>query len=211
MEFSSTPQLIVAITISAYWACVFAMTLRSWVKFKVPSGSLPKTKLEKRMWMIWVPTITAWIALSWKSISQITQALETSGNTGFGTAWSIVMWGAAIVAVFAFIATTQCWMKMGQNWSMAVRPDKETELITDGMFSRVRHPIYSLSLLLMICTLTVITNWGMAIVATSHCSLLILKSWNEEKYLTKTHGQQYREYLLQTNRFIPVGSFANRV
>ena len=88
---------------------------------------------------------------------------------------------------------------------MAVEPGKETKLITDGPFSSVRHPIYALSLMLMISSLFVVTNIPMIVVAGLHCGLLVIKSWNEERYLTRLHGQQYTDYLNRTNRFLPVG------
>lgn len=90
---------------------------------------------------------------------------------------------------------------------MAVRPDKQTELITTGPFSRVRHPIYALSLVLMVCTLVVAGSWRMAIVASLHISLLVLKSINEERYLITLHGTTYQEYLDRTRRFMPCGMF----
>ena len=196
-----SPQTIVAAVISTYWTCVVLMSARSWLKFGVPSGSLPKTRLEKRMWMIWVPTIVAWVALSWRTGGEAIWA----GQLGVGVKWLF-----AIAAVVAFLLTVSCWLKMGRNWSMAVRPDKKTDLITDGVFSNVRHPIYALSLALMICTVIVVQSWAMLIVGFIHCSMLVLKSLNEEQYLTQMHGQEYISYLARTNRFIPFRAFAGR-
>ena len=47
---------------------------------------------------------------------------------------------------------------MGTAWTMAVTPDRNTDLITDGPFARVRHPIYGFSLLLMACTVVVVAT-----------------------------------------------------
>lgn len=203
MTWSDIPQTVVAATVTMYWICVFSMVVRSWARFRVTSGSLPKTALEKRMWILWVPTIAAWIALAWNSSNLVTSALQSESYLVY-QCWSVLTWVAAVSTVTAFVLTTRCWLSMGSNWTMAVRPDKETRLITDGPFATVRHPIYSLSLLLMISTLIAVTNWWMLLVAVIHCSMLVLKSWNEEQYLTRTHGQQYLEYLKQTNRFVPV-------
>ena len=200
MACSDLPQVIVATTVTSYWICVFAMVVRSWAKFRVSSGSLPKTRLEKRMWILWVPTITAWIVLAWNSTNWITDLLSGQASAG-STIWLMITWLAAASAVIAFFLTTRCWMSMGRNWSMAVTPDKNTSLITDGPFSAVRHPIDALSLLLMISSLLVVTNPWMLLVAIIHCSMLLLKSWNEEHYLTQVHGNEYLNYLNQTNRF----------
>jgi protein-S-isoprenylcysteine O-methyltransferase Ste14 len=202
MAWSDLPQAIVAATVTSYWICVFAMVVRSWAKFRVSSGSLPKTRLEKRMWILWVPTIIAWIWLAWNSSNWIADLLREQATAG-SMVWSVIVWMAAVSAVSAFFLTTRCWMSMGRNWSMAVTPDKNTTLITDGPFSAVRHPIYALSLLLIISSLIVVTNPWMLLVAISHCSMLILKAWNEERYLTQMHGREYLNYLSRTNRFFP--------
>ena len=204
MNWSELPQFTVASMVTLYWTCVIAMVARSWSKFKVSSGSMPKTRLEKRMWILWVPTIIAWNLLAWNSSNTITVTLAENGNSGLATAWFLILCLAALTACAAFFTTTRCWLGMGRNWSMAVTPTKQTQLITDGVFSKVRHPIYALSLMLMVSTMVVIANWMMLIVGTVHCTLLVLKAWNEERYLTQAHGSQYEEYRRTTNRFIPV-------
>ena len=203
MDWSEVPQITVASIVTMYWTSVMAMVARSWSKFRVSSGSIPKTGLEKRMWIIWVPTIVAWNLLAWNSTNIITGKLMTRGTGVLANLWFVILCLAAIAACFAFLTTTRCWFGMGRNWSMAVTPKKETQLITDGVFSNVRHPIYALSLMLMFSTMVVIANWMMLAVGIIHCSLLVLKAWNEERYLTEAHGSQYEEYRLKTNRFIP--------
>lgn len=199
MEILKYAQIIVAATVSLYWFCVAVMVIRSRKKNRV--GSIPKTKLERAMWMLWVPTIIGWIALTWNSDNLIYSTINSQTASSFWLAAIVV---AAATAVLAFALTTRCWMKMGQDWSMAVEPGKETRLITDGPFSSVRHPIYALSLLLMISSLFVVINVPMVVVAVIHCSLLVVKSWNEERYLTNLHGKEYVDYLNRTNRFVPL-------
>ena len=202
MEILTIAQWVVASTVSLYWFCVAVMVIRSRRKFRVASGALPKTKFEKKMWMIWAPTIVAWIALAWSSDNAVASILPTGSLAS--SIWITTTVLAATLCVLSYFFTTRCWMKMGQDWSMAVEPDKETKLITDGPFSSVRHPIYALSLALMISSVFVVTNVPMLIVAAIHCSLLVIKSWNEERYLTQLHGQEYVDYLNRTNRFVPI-------
>ena len=201
MEVLKTAQIVVASTVTIYWVCVVVMVIRSRRKYRVASGSIPKTRLERAMWLLWVPTIIAWIILAWNSDNLLYGRLQ---NAFFESSWFALVAIASICCVIAFALTTRCWMKMGKDWSMAVEPGKETKLITDGPFSSVRHPIYALSLMLMISTVLVVTSIPMMFVAALHCGLLVMKSWNEERYLTRLHGQQYVDYLNRTNRFVPV-------
>ncbi len=192
------PVTIVAATVFTYWLCVFLMVARSWVKFRGPAGALPKTRLERRMWIAWVPNTAAWIALPWATWGR-------SGNwlVADTPLWNAAGWPAAIVALAAFWLTTRCWFAMGSNWTMAVNPKKKTELLTGGAFGVVRHPIYALSLLLMACTMIAVPVWPMWLVGMIHAAMILTKAVSEERYLRQVHGPSYEQYCRRTNRFVP--------
>lgn len=195
---STWPVGIVAATVSAYWFCVFVMVARSWVKFRGPAGALPKTRLERRMWIVWVPNTAAWVALPWV-------VWNRAEHWFFGESWfwTTIRWPAAILAILAFWLTTRCWLAMGSNWTMAVNPKKKTTLLTRGAFGVVRHPIYALSLSLMACTMTAIPAWPIWLVGAVHIAMISTKAVSEERYLRQLHGSPYDQYCRQTDRFLP--------
>jgi protein-S-isoprenylcysteine O-methyltransferase Ste14 len=86
---------------------------------------------------------------------------------------------------------------------LAVSETQTSALITDGLFARVRHPIYALQMLLMLCSAIIIATVPMLIVAIVHCCLMNLKARNEERHLRKSHGAAYEAYLRRTGRFFP--------
>ena len=92
---------------------------------------------------------------------------------------------------------------------MGVSETQKTELITDGVFAYVRHPIYALSMLLMICSVIVVPTLPMLVIAVVHIVLMNIKAHNEERYLLKVHGEQYQRYLQRTSRFFP-GSVSHK-
>ena len=92
---------------------------------------------------------------------------------------------------------------MGRNWRVGVNAGEDTKLITDGPFHRVRHPIYALSILMMIATFLTVPTLPMLIVAVLHIGLMNLKARNEEAWLEQRHGPAYGRYLLHSSRFIP--------
>jgi hypothetical protein len=210
MSSIQIPQGIVAIVVTMYWTCVIGMSVRSRLALRVPSGSLPKTGIERLMWLIWIPTIAGWIALVWRWENQVWPIIAQAESGIAERLYAGMSWSAAMVALIAFLLTVRCWLAMGRNWSMAVRPDKETQLITSGAFAYVRHPIYALSLALMTCTMIVVGNWKIATVALVHITMLLIKAIIEEKYLRLKHGQPYLEYLSRTNRFVPTRVFSKR-
>ncbi len=92
---------------------------------------------------------------------------------------------------------------MGRDWRMAVDSDPAQRLITDGMFARVRHPIYSFSILLMVCTMVIVPTPLILVLGSVHIGLMIVKAHNEERHLLGIHGESYARYLAQTGRFLP--------
>ena len=109
----------------------------------------------------------------------------------------------AIVAVASLAATIKCWARMGNDWRMAVTDEENQPLITDGMFRRIRHPIYAFSMLLMLCTMLIVPTLPMLVFGVIQIGLWLLKARNEERHLLASHGEAYARYLASTGRFVP--------
>src|SRR4029079_13916373 len=100
-------------------------------------------------------------------------------------------------------ASVKSWVRMGKDWRMDVSVERKQPLITDGLFRYVRHPIYAFQVLLMLCTLVVLPNVPMLIVATVHIAIMNYKARTEEQHLLRTHGDDYARYIARTGRFFP--------
>jgi protein-S-isoprenylcysteine O-methyltransferase Ste14 len=92
---------------------------------------------------------------------------------------------------------------MGKDWRMAVTDEKDGVLITDGMFSRMRHPIYAFSILLMLATMVIVPTVPMLALGAVHVLLMVVKAHNEERHMLALHGDAYARYLAATGRFLP--------
>jgi protein-S-isoprenylcysteine O-methyltransferase Ste14 len=195
------PLHILALTISAYWIGVGAMVVRVRRHARRNPGLVPEQSREKAMWLVWVPLVVLWIALPWLAISRGESWLGLPAPAREG-ALLAVRWIAAVVAVGCFLATARCWQRMGDNWGMGVT-SRETTLITDGPFARIRHPIYAFSILLMLCSAVVLPTPPMIAIALIHVVLMVLKARNEEAHLASVHGDAYARYMARTGRFVP--------
>lgn len=197
------PQLLAVAAVWAYWSSVLAMVWRSHRRYGTAAGAVPQTGKERVMWLLWVPAIVLWqVVPTWANISPFSFFAAPAVLTE--SAWAQpIRWTAVAFAWGAYLATARCWFFMGANWSMAVVPKKGTDLITGGAFSRVRHPIYTLSLGLMATTLVVAPSPATAVLALIHWGMLTMKTVSEEKYLVQVHGEQYEDYQQRSGRFLP--------
>ena len=199
---SRIPFTLVMLTVWCYWTSVVLMILRSRLKLRSASGALPRSTLERGLWLFWVPIVIAW---------QVLPDMAFTSSYPFLRApqWIvehppvIVNWLAVVAAVTSYVLTVPCWLAMGSNWSLAVVPGKQTSLITDGFYARVRHPIYALGLLLMGATVVVAPSPAVLLVGLGHLSMVLLKAANEERFLRDQHGQRYLDYCQRTGRFLP--------
>jgi protein-S-isoprenylcysteine O-methyltransferase Ste14 len=110
-----------------------------------------------------------------------------------------------IVGVIVFVLAMSIHMKCHMVHKQA---DQESEkidrLVTTGIFSRLRHPMYA-SLILVIIGMTVATGVAIMFIPASILSLLtVLTALREEEFLIRKFGDQYRDYMKQVpHRFIP--------
>ena len=197
------PALVLTATVWAYWIAVGAMVLRARRRTRDLAGLVPQQALERRMWLVWVPLVGAWMTLPWLAQTRARAPWAIPPSVWDLPSYGLLRWFAAVVAVACLVLTAKCWMRMGTDWRMAVSEDQKSPLITDGLFARVRHPIYALSILLMLMTAIIVPTPLMIAIAAVHICLMVLKARNEERHLLKMHGDDYARYLRQTGRFVP--------
>ena len=202
------PLLVVALTISAYWLRVGAMVVRARRKQHHDVGVIPERSAERALWLILVPVIACWCALPWLGLTHEHGAFAVPAFARDTPAYAAVRWLAAAAAVLCLVLTIQCWRRMGRDWRMDIS-DRNTSLITDGLFARIRHPIYAFSIALMLATAVVLPSLPMLVVAALHVVLMNVKARSEEAHLARMHGDAYRRYVERTGRFVPRGAARN--
>jgi protein-S-isoprenylcysteine O-methyltransferase Ste14 len=203
MMIQDIPGAILAATIWTYWFGVGLMVFRVHRKSRRLGGLVPEQSVERLMWLIWVPLVTAWLMLPYLALVRRSPWLHTPAFALADPAYVGLRWVAAAVALLCLLLTAWCWARMDADWSMAVSEQTRGELISDGLFSRVRHPIYALSVTLMLCSAVIVATPPMLAIAAIHIVLMHLKARNEERHMLKMHGDAYALYLRRTGRFVP--------
>jgi protein-S-isoprenylcysteine O-methyltransferase Ste14 len=196
------PLGVLTATVWTYWFCVGFMIVRIRRKSRKLVGLVPEQTLERYMWLVWVPLVALWATLPWLAQRHLAGPLALPEFARSNALYSGVRLGAAGVGIVCLLLTIRCWLRMGSDWRMESSRDN-TNLITDGLFSYIRHPIYAFSVLLMLCSALILPSLPMLVVAAVHVLLMNIKARNEERHLLQSHGEAYARYLARTGRFFP--------
>lgn len=197
------PLALLTATVWAYWLYVGAMIVRVRRKTRHGVGLVPEQPKERAMWLVWVPLVAAWMILPWLALTRSSGPLALPAFALQFPLYAALRWAAALVGVVCLVVLIRCMKHMGRNWRMDVTTEQKTELVTDGLFGRIRHPIYAFSMLLMVCSAVVAPTMPMVAIAVVHILLMNVKARNEERHLLQSCGEAYARYLARTGRFFP--------
>ncbi len=93
---------------------------------------------------------------------------------------------------------------LGTNWSITLEIREQHRLITQGVYRRIRHPMYSALAVYSIGQALVIPNW---VAGPSNliafAILLALRVHAEERMMLREFGEEYALYSARTKRLIP--------
>jgi protein-S-isoprenylcysteine O-methyltransferase Ste14 len=207
MTLQHIPTLIIGLTVTAYWLYVARMVRR----VRQDAGHVrkvlvPAQRREKLMWIVWVPVIGGWFFTPLKVAFGFGNRFDQtvlSPASASSTTVLVIRFIAAGVALGCLALSIVTWRHMGQQWRMGIDPTQKIKLLVDGPFAKIRHPIYSLSILLMLCTVVILPCPTMFLLAAIHITLMYIKARNEERFLLETQGPSYAEYCRKTGRFVP--------
>lgn len=125
---------------------------------------------------------------------------------GLFTSWRIPFFPISnIIGVVVFVSGMAIHMKGHTVHKQADQnSEKIDRLVTQGMFSHVRHPMYS-SLILMVVGMTVASGVVIMILPALIVSwLTVLTALKEEDFLIKKFEDEYKEYMGKVpHRFMP--------
>lgn len=152
----------------------------------------------KRFIQYWLPLIIAILLLGpgdWFGHSWLRENFIEHTNM-VGTI------GLSISLIGAIIACTSRYT-LGKNWSLSVQRKENHQLMQDGIYKFVRHPIYTGLLLLFIGNAIIVGDYRAIIAVLIVFVSLWLKLKKEEKLLTEIFGTGYSEYKKKTKALIP--------
>ena len=112
-------------------------------------------------------------------------------------------WIGAAVLFAGLLFTVWARVHLGRNWSATVTVKEDHELVTDGPYRWVRHPIYTGLLLGFVGSAIARAEWrGVVAVALAFFALW-RKLRLEERWMREQFGQAYADYARRVAALVP--------
>lgn len=93
---------------------------------------------------------------------------------------------------------------LGKNWSVSLELESEHQLVTSGVYRRIRHPMYASFFVMGLAQLLLVHNWLAGPAALLAVSVLYcVRRPNEEAMLTQHFGLVYTRYVASTGGVFP--------
>jgi protein-S-isoprenylcysteine O-methyltransferase Ste14 len=93
---------------------------------------------------------------------------------------------------------------LGKNWSVTLELEAQHQLVTSGVYTLVRHPMYASFFVMALAQLLLVPNWVAGPAALlAVCALYCVRRPNEEAMLTQHFGAAYKRYIRTTGGIFP--------
>ncbi len=124
-------------------------------------------------------------------------------------AWSSVAlpnwlrWAGVVLGIAGGLLLAVTFRTLGKNLTDTVVTRAAHTLVTQGPYRWVRHPFYLATVLAVVANSLLTANWFLAMTGGITFGLLVLRTRIEEEKLIERFGEDYREYMKRTGRFLP--------
>ena len=124
-------------------------------------------------------------------------------------AWSAVKiplwlrWSGVVPLLFGAYWLVWGLHHLGANLTISISTKQDHALITTGPYQWGRHPLYTGGMVESVGLSLMIANWLVAATACCFWVLIAIRTPMEEQKLIEQFGDDYREYVARTGRFLP--------
>ncbi len=125
-------------------------------------------------------------------------------------AWhQLIAWVLLFAAIVPLVLGVRALRKMGRpDGQRRSEPElmafeRTTNLVTDGVYRYIRHPLYSSLFLLAWGIFFKLPSWAGIALALAASAFLVATARSDEAECIESFGDPYRQYMRHTHMFIP--------
>jgi protein-S-isoprenylcysteine O-methyltransferase Ste14 len=142
--------------------------------------------------LLWLSPLVYLLSPRWMSWSKIGMADELRW-LGFG------------FGVLCLFGIYWLFSSIGSGITPTSATRQKHRLITTGPYRWVRHPLYTIGCSLFVTFGMIADNWFIALLGSLAFITMAIRTPKEEANLIDKFGDEYREYMKRTGRFLPKG------
>jgi protein-S-isoprenylcysteine O-methyltransferase Ste14 len=186
-----------------YWGGVMLQARRIRKQIGRSPNLKPRTSRERALWFGWFLVILVWIGQP--------LILNVMAAQPALALWPVLLHPVSLalgltLVVLGYAGTLWTYAAMGNTWRIGVNPNEKTALVCHGPYRWVRHPIYGFQIVMLAGVVLLLPTPVSLATLTVHYLCARLKAADEENYLQRVHGGDYREYMARTGRLFPTWS-----
>ena len=109
--------------------------------------------------------------------------------------WTAVRIAGAAIAGVSIALLIVARLQLGASFSVRA---KATKLVTTGLYSRIRNPIYVFGELLLIGVSMLVERWEILLLVAALVPMQVVRARKEAQVLAEAFGEEYARYKART-------------
>ena len=114
-----------------------------------------------------------------------------------------VRWAGVVLGIFCVLGIYWLFSSIGSGITPTSGTRTEHKLVTHGIYRWVRHPLYGIGSSFIISFGMMADNWFIAALGMLAFIGMAIRTPKEEANLIEKFGDEYRDYMKRTGRFLP--------
>jgi protein-S-isoprenylcysteine O-methyltransferase Ste14 len=115
----------------------------------------------------------------------------------------MVRWLGVGIGVLCTLGIHWLFNSIGTGITLTSATRKEHSLVTNGPYRWIRHPLYTFGSTLFVALGMMADNWFIVVLGLLAFIPVAIRTPKEETNLIEKFGDEYREYMKRTGRFLP--------